>query len=73
MTIEEKIALLAEILGLEPSVISPDRELSTFDEWDSIGRLFVISMFKDTFDKDLEADRLRGFKIVSDILDEMSK
>lgn len=43
MSMEEKIALLEEILDVEEGELKPEMELDDIEEWDSIGKLSLMA------------------------------
>ncbi|MDR3255879.1 MAG: phosphopantetheine-binding protein [Synergistaceae bacterium] len=69
MTLEEKISLIEETI--EADKLNADMELKDVDVWDSLGRLSIIIMFDQKFNKNLNAETLAAFKTVRDIADEM--
>ena len=68
MTNEEKIALLEDMLELEVGTLTPDVELTSIDEYDSMAKLSLIVLFDEACDKKLTGEELRTFKTVGDIL-----
>ena len=71
MTQEEKISMLEEMLELENGTLSPEMELSSIEEYDSMAKLSLIVLMDDEFDKKLTGEQIRDFKTVQDILDFM--
>lgn len=71
MTQEEKISMLEEMLELENGTLSPEMELSSIEEYDSMAKLSLIVLMDDEFDKKLTGEQIREFKTVQDILDFM--
>ena len=71
MTQEEKISMLEEMLELENGTLSPEMELSSIEEYDSMAKLSLIVLMDDEFDKKLTGEKIRDFKTVQDILDFM--
>ena len=71
MTKEEKIALLEDMLELDGGTLTPEIELSSIDEYDSMAKLSLIVMMDDEFGKKLTGEKIRDFKTVQDILDFM--
>lgn len=71
MTQEEKIALLEDMLELESGVLTPETELSSIDEYDSMAKLSLIVLMDDEFSKKLTGEQIREFKTVQDILNFM--
>ena len=68
---EQKIELLAEIFECELEEITPSKELSEFDNWDSMTKLSLIVMMDDEFEKTLIANDINKFKTIKDVLDFM--
>lgn len=71
MTNEEKLALLEDMLELEAKTLTPETELSSIEEYDSMAKLSLIVLIDDEFDKKLTGEQIRLFKTVGDILDFM--
>lgn len=68
MTNEEKIALLEDMLELETGTLTPETELSSIDEYDSMAKLSLIVLFDEEFSQKLTGEEIRSFKTVGDIL-----
>lgn len=68
MTIEEKIAVLEDMLELENGTLTVETKLSTVDEFDSMAKLSLIVISDEEFGKKLTGEQLREFKIIGDIL-----
>ncbi|MCH5265252.1 MAG: acyl carrier protein [Lachnospiraceae bacterium] len=43
MTVDEKLALLEEILDVDEGELKPEMELDDIEEWDSIGKLSLMA------------------------------
>lgn len=71
MTQEEKIALLEDMLELDGGTLTPETELSSIDEYDSMAKLSLIVLMDDEFTKKLTGEQIREFKTVKDILNFM--
>lgn len=71
MTQEERISMLEEMLELENGTLSPEMELSSIEEYDSMAKLSLIVLMDDEFNKKLTGEQIREFKTVQDILDFM--
>lgn len=67
MNLEEKIALLEEIMDLDEGTLAEDSVLEDFDEWDSLSKLSLIAEAKQKFGIVLKADTIKEFKTVSDV------
>lgn len=68
MTIEEKIAVLEDMLELENGTLTVETKLSTVDEFDSMVKLSLIVISDEEFGKKLTGEQLREFKTIGDIL-----
>ena len=71
MTLDEKLRLLTEAVEAEPGELNPKTELDSLDIWDSLARLSVLAMFISNFEREIDVEKIRGFRTVGDILDEM--
>lgn len=71
MTQEEKIALLEEMLELDGGTLTPETELNSIDEYDSMAKLSLIVLMDDECGKKLTGEQIREFKTVQNILDFM--
>ena len=72
MTLEEKLTLIAETLDADKANIRPEVELTTLDEWDSMGVISTIAMLDKKYNKILNAEQIDQLKTVQDILDLMA-
>ena len=72
MTPEEKIAIITETLEMENAHITPDTELLSLDEWDSMGVISIIAMLDRKFNKVLNAEEISSMKLLRDIIDLMN-
>ena len=68
MTIEEKIAVLEDMLELENGTLTVETKLSTVDEFDSMAKLSLLVISDEEFGKKLTGEQLREFKTIGDIL-----
>lgn len=66
----KKIELLAELFEVDQAEITPEKELSEL-HWDSLNMLGLIALFKAEMNIRLSPEKLRTFKTVNDILQEM--
>ena len=71
MTNAEKIALLEETWELDEGTLKEDTLLADVDAFDSMGKLSLIVLCDDEFNKKLPGETIKGFKTVKDILDFM--
>ena len=73
MSIQEKIALLEDMLGVEEGTLTEDMMLDDIDEWNSLAYLSLVVLVSDEFDKKLLSSDVKKFKFVKEILDIMEK
>lgn len=71
MTNQQKLAEIADILEMEPEELTPELVLDDLETWDSIAVLSVISVMNDKFNKFPNADEIRRYKTIGDLLDAM--
>ena len=65
----KKIELLEDMMDLDAGTLTPETELASLDEWDSLAKLSLIILFKDEFDKKITGEQVRAFTTVGEILD----
>ena len=70
---EEKIALIEELMDLEEGELTLDTVLDDVEEWDSLSKLSLMATAKKDFGKKLTVEEIRTFKTVKDICDYLSK
>ncbi|MDD6068691.1 MAG: acyl carrier protein [Succinivibrio sp.] len=68
MTIEEKLAIIKEILECEDADISVDTQLKDIDEWDSLSVLSLIMYMLDNYSIKVSGTDIRNFTKVQDII-----
>ncbi len=73
MTQEKKLALLEDMMELEPGSLTPETVLEELEEWDSIALLSFIALMDEEFGKTVTGGSLREMKTVSDLLAVMEK
>ncbi|MGI5848084.1 MAG: phosphopantetheine-binding protein [Candidatus Cryptobacteroides sp.] len=71
MSNEEKLALLEDMLELDGDSLTPEMELTSIDEYDSMAKLSLIVLCDEEFGKKLTGEQIRAFKTVQDVLDFM--
>ena len=69
MSIEEKIAMLEDVMDLDEGELKLDSVLAEFEEWDSLSKLSLIAMAKQDFGLVLTTDVIRTCNTVKDICD----
>ncbi len=67
MSIEEKLAMLEEVMDLDAGDLTEEDVLEDIEEWDSLSVLTLISEMKKRFGISLSTLQIREFKIVADI------
>lgn len=68
MTDERKIELIAETLDVEAETLTPETELGSMDEWDSVALLSFLAMMEDEFGKELKGSIIKEQKTVADLM-----
>ena len=71
MDINEKMALIAELLELEVSDFTPETKLEELEEWDSLAAISYVVMMDEHFGVTANPYDIRNFKTIQDILDSM--
>ena len=71
MSNDEKMNLMAEVLDMDVSEISPTTKLADLDAWDSVAALAFIAMMDERFKKAMKGSELRSFETVQDALNVM--
>ena len=68
MELQEKLALIEEVLDVEEGSLKPETELADVDEWDSIAALSLIVMLDEKFEKTVSGAQIKALETVNDIL-----
>ena len=68
MELQEKLALIEEVLDVEEGSLKPETELADVDEWDSIAALSLIVMLDEKFEKTVSGAQIKALGTVNDIL-----
>ena len=68
MTREELIEELEDMLMLELGELELDKELESYEDWDSMGYLTLIAMFDSKLNKKLDIATIKGFRTPNDII-----
>jgi len=71
MTREETLQNLADIFGVEVSVLTPETELDSLS-WDSISKLTIMAFSNEYFGKRITVAEIRSFKVLGDLLKVLS-
>lgn len=69
---KEKLELLEDMLEVDEGSLTPDMNLDDIDEFDSMAVLSLIVLFEDEFGKKVTGKEIKGYKTVSDILNNMN-
>lgn len=73
MTVQEKIALLEDMLELDEDTLKEDMLLEDIDEWNSLAYLSFSVLLSDEFDKNVAASEIKTYTSVKDLLNVMCK
>ena len=68
MTNEKKIELLAELMDVDPEVLTPETVLEGMQEWDSIALISFIAMMDEEFVKVVKGAEVKEQKTVADLM-----
>lgn len=68
MDIQEKIAILEEIMELEKNVINENSKLNEIEEWNSLAKLSLIALMDEKYGKQISAQQIKEFVYVKDII-----
>ena len=71
MTNQEKITLLEDMFEADEGTLSPETELDSIENWDSMMKLTLIVLMDDECGKTLKSDDIKAFKTIQDIMDFM--
>ena len=69
MTMEEKIALLEDLMELDEGELDMNTNLDDVEEWDSLTKLSLMATIKKLYNKAITVEELKNFKTVKDICD----
>ena len=68
MNLQEKLALIEEVLDVETGSLTPETLLAEVDEWDSIEALSLVVMLDEKFEKTVSGVQIKALASVNDIL-----
>lgn len=71
MTIEQKLAMLEEMMELDEGALTVDADLSNLDEWDSLALLSFMALMDDEFGRTVTGKEVKECKTVKDLVDMM--
>ena len=60
MNLQEKLALIEEVLDVETGSLTPETLLAEVDEWDSIAALSLIVMLDEKFEKTVSGVQIKA-------------
>ena len=73
MDSEKKLRLLEGVFEIDEGDITPDMDLDSIENWDSMTKLALIVMVEEEFGKVLSSDIIRSFNSVGDIMAQMEQ
>ena len=68
MNLQEKLALIEEVLDVEAGRLTQETMLADVEEWDSIAALSLIVMLDEKFEKTVSGAQIKAMASISDIL-----
>ena len=73
MNLQEKLALIEEVLDVETGSLTPETLLAEVGEWDSIAALSLVVMLDEKFEKTVSGAQIKALESVNDILAYMNQ
>lgn len=71
MTDEKKLEIIADVLEVETDEITKNTVLADVETWDSVAILSFISIMNDEFNKYPNANEIRAYATVGDLMNAM--
>lgn len=71
MTVQDKLAMLEDLLEVDEGTLKPETLLTDVEEYDSMSMLSLIVMMQDEFKVNLKSADVKAFQTVGDILERM--
>lgn len=71
MTKEDKLEILAEAMDVHVDVLKEEAVLSSFDEWDSLAALSLMSLINSKFNKKVTPGEIKSIRTVEDAINIM--
>ena len=68
MNLQEKLALIEEVLDVETGSLTPETLLAEVGEWDSIAALSLVVMLDEKFEKTVSGAQIKAMTSINDIL-----
>ena len=65
MNLQEKLALIEEVLDVETGSLTPETLLAEVDEWDSIAALSLVVMLDEKFEKTVSGAQIKALESVN--------
>ncbi|MCB1886728.1 MAG: acyl carrier protein [Rhodocyclaceae bacterium] len=73
MNTSEKLELVADLLSVSPTDITPETPLKSLDTWDSMAALSLVILLEEQFGRaDVGGSEIKRLESVADILDLMN-
>ena len=66
MNLQEKLALIEEVLDVETGSLTPETLLAEVGEWDSIAALSLVVMLDEKFEKTVSGEQIMSLEHVSE-------
>lgn len=64
---EQLIAIVKEALELENEQVTLTDHLSSYESWDSLGRLSLIALIDESFDVQFSDEEFNSFETINDL------
>ncbi len=71
MSVQEKIALIEDMLEVDEGTLVEEMMLEEIEEWNSLAYLSFSVLLSDEFDKKVSAAKIKTYKTVKELLDVM--
>jgi len=68
---QEFIELFVEELEIENTIVTEDTELSSLDEWDSMGAMILIGLTQDNFGVKIASSDLKSISTIKELMDKI--
>lgn len=69
MKINEFIEKVGDSIFVDPEEITIETDLDDLEGWDSIGRLGLIAMYNEYFDRKIDTKQLKNCETVKDLVE----
>lgn len=71
MSVEEKMALLEEMLEVEEGSLTKETLLENLEEWDSMSKMSLRVLMEDEFNRKINQEDIWSYHTIGDILEAM--